>query len=336
MPRVVTSDPWAFLRNKSRLLLGKDDAERAYTYVDQAFDFFEAAANPRISSRPLLYYYSFLNLVKVLILQKRSIQLPLIARHGITDPGANVKQRLRFAGQLVRFKSPARKHSELFPELLLALEGEKRLSSGEHRVIHLLAQIPGIHRTCCSVLDEDPIFCPIEPIEFYSGRGKVWALLRARKSDKDVADTLGAIRRSHRFQRTFSHVTSKVKEELWFESIQVRGRGRGIDNAIGKLSRYIRRVGVYAIFTQRGYRYYLGKCPPRKLIPQLCSIYAVMFYLGSITRYKPHYFDAIISKQYDWLVAEFLETQPVQFLYLLASHCAGVEVIKPYATARHG
>lgn len=332
---MVTSDPWAYLRYKSRVLLSKEQALRASAYIDQAFDFFEAAANPRTSSRPLLYYYSFLNLAKILILHKRQMQLPLIVKHGVADPKANLKQRLRFPGQQTRFLRPTRNHSELFPEFLLALEGRTNVCGRVFKVIDLLKQIPGIHRTSCSVLGHGPRFCPIDAIEFCSDGKQVWTRLRIKRSDRDVKESLPRIRTSQRFRRIFSRAGAG-EEELCFETQPVRGSRRGIDTAIGTLSRRLRALGMYAILTQQGYRYYLANFPPRNIMPQLCPVYAVMFYLGSITRYKPHHFDAIISKGYDWLVAEFLETQPSQFLYLLASHIAGVEVMKPYATIRHG
>jgi hypothetical protein len=56
-----------------------------------------------------------------------------------------------------------------------------------------------------------------------------------------------------------------------------------------------------------------------------------MFYLGSLTRYKPADFDKIVTHRYSWMVAEFLETQPVQFIYGIASFLGGVEVVRPFA-----
>lgn len=55
-----------------------------------------------------------------------------------------------------------------------------------------------------------------------------------------------------------------------------------------------------------------------------------MYYFGSVTRYKPHDFDKIVSK-FDWLVNDFLDTDPEQVLYLLASRISGTEVVYPYA-----
>jgi hypothetical protein len=335
LPRVVTSDPWAFLRYRARIALPKEAARRVSSYVDQAFDFFESAANPRTSSRPLLYYYSFLNLAKVFVLLKGTRQLPLLFKHGISDPKANVKKRLRFEGQRVQLAGRAHDHSEFFPEFLNAFG--TTLASGAHsfRVIRLLSQIPGIHRTSCMVLDHPPRFCPVEALHFYSKDGQVWATLKINPSDKDVSSSLPKIRSSRRFRALFSQVEGS-DDQIWFETNSEAGQKKGTDKAIGRLCARLREVGFYAILTQKGYRYYLGNFAPREVLPQLCAIHAVMFYLGSITRYKPHYFDAIVSRGYDWLVAEFLETQPTQFLYLLSSHAAGAEVIKPHATATHG
>ena len=67
-------------------------------------------------------------------------------------------------------------------------------------------------------------------------------------------------------------------------------------------------------------------------MPQLASVYALMFYLGSITRYRPQDF-ATVTEPYAWLVSEFVETQPAQWLYLiLASHIAQTEVLSAFAT----
>ena len=61
-------------------------------------------------------------------------------------------------------------------------------------------------------------------------------------------------------------------------------------------------------------RYYIYLCPPTErdhLLPQLLSMYAVTFYLGSITRYRPHHFDAILKGAYGPRVRDFVTGQPL-------------------------
>ena len=79
-------------------------------------------------------------------------------------------------------------------------------------------------------------------------------------------------------------------------------------------------------------RYYLYLCPPTDLphrLPQLLSMYAVTFYLGSITRYRPHHFDALLRGAFGPRVRDFVTGQPLQFLYLMASEMARRDVAKP-------
>lgn len=79
-------------------------------------------------------------------------------------------------------------------------------------------------------------------------------------------------------------------------------------------------------------RYYAYLCPSAEqaeLLPQLLSIHAVSYYLGSITRYRPHHFDAIISKAIGPRVQDFITGQPLQYLYLIASEFAEQEITCP-------
>ena len=79
-------------------------------------------------------------------------------------------------------------------------------------------------------------------------------------------------------------------------------------------------------------RYYIYLSPPAEVVhrlPQLLSMYAVMFYLGSITRYRPHHFQALLRGAFGPRVRDFVTGQPLQFLYLMASEIAGRDVAKP-------
>lgn len=64
-------------------------------------------------------------------------------------------------------------------------------------------------------------------------------------------------------------------------------------------------------------------------LPQLLSIYALAYYLGSITRYRPHHLPTITDSVYGPRVQDFITGQPQQFLYLLASEFARREIAKP-------
>jgi hypothetical protein len=78
-------------------------------------------------------------------------------------------------------------------------------------------------------------------------------------------------------------------------------------------------------------RYYLYASPIAQhveVLPQLLSVYAIAYYLGSITRYRPHHFSSILEGPHGDQVQEILSSQPSQFLYLLASEFAERDVTR--------
>jgi len=125
-------------------------------------------------------------------------------------------------------------------------------------------------------------------------------------------------------------VDSRNKDEFCFETQAYSLSNR--NRPVADLSNALVRAGVWSVLTSTGYRYYLGAVPQRYRLPQLASVYATMFYLGSVTRYRPYDYETILGGRYAWLVEEFLATQPTQFLYLLASQLTGVEVVQPLAS----
>jgi hypothetical protein len=86
------------------------------------------------------------------------------------------------------------------------------------------------------------------------------------------------------------------------------------------------RPFVHPLSLPQGYRYYLY--PGTDILRQPCSIYAVMFYLGSIVRYKPQRFASLVGTKYHWLIEEFLQVAPKQFVALIINEITDCEL--PY------
>ncbi|MDX9810730.1 MAG: YaaC family protein, partial [Sphaerochaetaceae bacterium] len=96
------------------------------------------------------------------------------------------------------------------------------------------------------------------------------------------------------------------------------------------LSQKIREAGIWYFLSKDGYTIYLSARADYRYSPEFI-IYTIMFFLGSITRYHPYLFDDILDKDDQWIVSEFLGTQPKQFLYLTTSKVFGLELREPYA-----
>jgi hypothetical protein len=337
-PRLVTADPWAFLRHTAAEYLDAPTLGRAIAYVAQAFDFFQAAENPQIGSRPLLFYYSFLNLAKLALLIHR-VPIPLRLRHGIEDPAANTTHRLRVAGQQVRANRLSTNHTELFPEFWELLGGDAS-SPRTFRLLDIFGQVPTIHRTFTRVTGRRTLLMPISRIEALKDDTHVWLRIALRRRDRDVELALPGIRRRTNFRSTFQQVASPRSadgstEEIWFETSPIPGRRRAVDTALTNLSSSLFRIPFSAILTARtGYRMYVVDIAPNDWLHPLIAIYSAMFYLGSVTRYKPDVFDKILGGRYAWIIHEFIATAPAQFLYILASVLADAEVLQPYGVLR--
>lgn len=331
-PRVVTSDVWSYFKHlASNRKNKKIKIESIHAFIDQAYEFYSAADNPRMSSRPLLYYYSFMNLAKAAILTS-GIRLPSKVKHGLHEPKTNIKQRYKFAGKEIRSEGRASNKEQLFPEFVNYLGGYGQAKT--YKIISMLEHIPGVHRTFCQVRRKAHSFLPVKKIVLLKQKRRLWVRFVLDKEDVDVIDLVKKVEKRREFKRVFSQVLPPKeirKIERWYETEDIPAVGRGADTAIVKLAKTVRSVGIRTILTGRGQRLYFSSHDPKKCPPQLASIYAVMFYLGSITRYKPYDFDRIISKKYSWLIGEFLNTQPLQFLYLLASYMGDVDVVHPFA-----
>lgn len=199
-PRVVTADPWSFLLELVATRVDKRQRGAGYSYVNQGWRFFEAASNPHVQPRPLLYYYSFLNLAKAALLIRRA-PLSIKPEHGISDPRSNQRRRLRLGGQRVLIQGLARDHSQLFAEFVRILGG--KTGRREVPVVELLAQIPSIHRTFMRVARRRPIFTRIKEAKLLVADGHVWARVTLKRDAGDVVTTLRELRRRRAFRRHF-------------------------------------------------------------------------------------------------------------------------------------
>ncbi|MBC8326735.1 MAG: hypothetical protein H8E27_14040 [Verrucomicrobia subdivision 3 bacterium] len=329
-PRIIASDPFSFFEHLIAISqIGKPDKTRALAFVQQAFDFYSAAELHQSSTKPLLLYYSFLNLTKVLLLLK-SAQIPPAAKHGISNPKKNNKQKFRLEGQSIKIEKKAKDCSQLFPEIFNAVGGHIPKNS-EIKVLDVIMQIPSIHRTYSKITEKADIFYPIKRINVLRFQNKLWMRSVIKKTVGNDANVLRGVKRLKRFKSIFRQVASSEQNEIWFESKKYEYNGPSLNKALLKLSFDAKQACINPILTKNGYIYYFSRASEKLYMPHLLAAYASIFYFGSITRYHPHVFDKLREGKYGWLCEELLETQPTQLLYLMASEGAGVDVVKPFA-----
>jgi hypothetical protein len=335
-------DPWNVIVASIRTRCPTSAKAEAESCVEQAQDFYNASLTATLASaRPLLLYYSFMNLVKAYGLTTGTVATFDRAQHGVSE-------QLRPGGSelvdayLKAFPSPsASGDRQVFDDFAKALGGVG-VSPPNHSydLPKIMPQVVAGHRLWCSAADQDERFIAIDRIIVVND-----ATAKELRLNLFVfADDLSRFGISHaRFLAdsqlgvTFREVKTAAKHGtrklIRFEQLKPTPyTGRPTD-ALQALSNSLRgQVWVTVSEGQpfrRYYAYLAPSCDHPDILPQLLSIYAVVFYLGSITRYRPHHFDSILEGDYGAWIREFIIGQPVQFIYLLASEFAQQEVTKP-------
>jgi hypothetical protein len=339
--KLFSTDPWSVMRQIVLRVTSKDVREAGLAFIEQANDFFGAAARAHTAaSKPLLLYYSFLNLAKALILVKNPALDLSRAKHGLSEclrQGGTEPDDAFLAAPPTTAKNP-----QVFDLLLRACSGAPLAAKIELDVPMLMLQVVTGHRL---LVDADKAcderFATIALAEILHDKStlQIWlrlAVSRTDLNDLGVSQTefLNRIGLQPDWQLVSEPNESVAKDRIWLEQKQPANYqdtyiGLSVLPLIQKVKNNIWQT-VTATPPYR--RYYLHASPaaeqPSKL-PQMLSSYALFFYLGSITRYRPHHFDRIIDGSRGAFVQAFVHEQPNQLLYLFASEFAERDIAKP-------
>lgn len=80
-----------------------------------------------------------------------------------------------------------------------------------------------------------------------------------------------------------------------------------------ELCNEIKSLGVHVMLTRQGYKYYLD-LQKDKFTPIIYR-FILMFYVGSVARYRPSLNEEILEGQYKAIISEIMKSSPKQFLY---------------------
>lgn len=331
--RFITSDPWSCLQVQVRRKV--QDAgrrRRALAFFEQAADFYRAASAPRIGSKPLLYYYSFLNLAKAFLVIRKGMNLSH-CMHGLREPDENVRKRLTITSQWVKVSDAGRrphKRVQVYREFMDECGFPVPRTPKATKVVDLLEQVVAINRVTCHSLGRSPQFFPIDRIAFeYDPEGKkVWIAFRIDRGELAVRRHAPHELRKHTSR--FDEVESPDPGYRRYES-RAMGYGRSPMQVLRKLV-LATWADIWSELRPAGYQFWASSVPGGKRMAQLASGYQTMFYLGSIARYRPDDFHNFAEGKHGWLLQEFINSQPLQFLYFLGSGIAETEMIMPELT----
>ena len=317
------SDIWAFwdflIRQKKTHL--SSDKESKFKFLqallEQARNFYEAAENAPIKSQPLLYYYAFMNFVKVFI----NINDDLLAvwdtrkyMHGLSE-SIGAQKNLSDSKVICKLTN----NVNVAPSLLGQL-GDVVANEQEFCIKDLLSSCLGIHRAYSETHNIKENFFRLDGVSLtQNGKTLIFKAYVHECVDDNV-------------QTLTPYYTNLIKdtdvdgnhfgEYYWQDTYTLLHSGYHINRQdLFDFASILRAKGLWAVTNGDDISIYVSNTHTRLSTEGV--IYLLMFFFGSITRYRPNVFDQLLSDKSMWLMKEFLKTQPKQFIYLLTSRLLG-------------
>lgn len=317
--KLIISDIWAFwdyVVKKS----SKNAEERSFmsSLLEQAKHFYLSAENSPVKSQPLLYYYAFLNFAKILLTLKDKGLVGQTFYHGLKEENNH-----KFSQSELKIKQVGLHNINVAPRLMCHFEQNAITLPSTLKVKELLRHCVGVHRAYCEIYNEQEGFVRLQPgLVLKQGKTLIWKAGLVTNTAQDI-QKLSAL--GYTIEQD-----EESKDYYWVEKV-VMGSYNPTRTDYANLSAAIRSKGIWYFIGNSGHTLYVSKEASDRY-SQESIIYLVMFYLGSITRYHPYLFEEIFSDKEQWLMSEFLSTQPKQFLYLATSRILGQSVLKAYAS----
>jgi len=335
-------DPWSLIRTKILERSPAANQSEALSSLAQANDFYNATTTTGvIASRPLLLYYCFMNLMKAFALtvnQKPSFDR---AHHGLSEKMRSANREYDDAYLTAHVSPSLRTHQlNLFDELLQSLSNVGLGTDREYDLPILMPQVVPGHRLWAEAKKERERFISVNEISIKQNKvtKEIWLEIDIFADDLSrLSVTHSQLLSETRLNTLFREVRNTdivdgrklIRLEQITSRVYTHRASDAVSDLVNSIKPYLWSV-VTSVPPYRRYYVYLAPIKEHpQVLPQLMSIYAITFYLGSITRYRPHQFDSLIRSPIGPRIEEFITGQPQQFLYLMASEFARQDVTKP-------
>lgn len=321
---VLTSDPWnylkAYLKNEhdkitkrtEKLGPKKDRLHKALYFISLAESFQKSADNIEMPTKGTLIYYSTLNVVKAFLLVKGYDLEKTSEYHGLSlnstdDTELTISKDGGHGINIFR---------AFCKELGYSADANHKISLSE-----MVSNLPEIHELTYNLklLNKSKRkFLPIK-IEFISNENR-WTKLGYKiiYEKKHKANFRVEKFESGFLKSTLEKSEDTLEQECW-TSKNIRNLTHDSDSSwcsnYKELCSEIKKANVRLMLTRMGYKYYLDLQPDR--YNSLIYRFTLMFYIGSVARYRPSLNETILEGDYKAIIAETIKSTPKQFLFLM-------------------
>ena len=322
--RVLARDAFEFA-----LLWLKRNCEEALPYWEQAKAYYVASSSLPPQSSPLTSYYCFLNAVKSLLIVKKE---RFADRHGVTGEFESSKRAL--TNEKINIQN-----SGIVAALSKAL-GEDEQET-EFSLKEILSNLPFIHRAFRhTYTSHNELFIPVRKLTY-----------RKHPTDNYVwlsADVEGRFA-DGRFLRTLPHGLEKDRgyDGLSRCVVRTRKRIRWHDHGASdkEKRKALRRLGKFHHKWRKKFTYisaspnlwYIKRSLANaKVIDRynITLIISAMHRLSELARYDPEGLKRYLEGKENWLLTEFIELSPAQFVDELVCEMTSLEFafpgVRPY------
>ena len=344
---LTTTNPWALIRGCINRNLPSESHEQeiALPLADQAEFFFDAQARTdKWAAKSLLLYYSAMNLVKTCLIVRgnikgtKSIKERGGFRHGVESDYTEGPDDdpIRKSTITINRSRGGKTPIEIFDEFLRLFNCHiRRNVKMRIKLVEILPQIVTGHKLWSHFLSAKERFIPIESLDFLiqpENRSiRIVGTVKVKDSKRISGTHRGSIIFSGLNPKT--EITNAQREmDYWTFSLPPKKYKEYSTDMLNKAAETVKNQ-LWSVVTSshpyRKYYLYVTDSKRKSVMPQLASMYGIMFFLGSVSRYRPHFFNKLMKSKYGPLIIEFLTSIPNQFLYLMASEIAMRDISRP-------
>ncbi|GAA4746949.1 hypothetical protein GCM10023264_10790 [Sphingomonas daechungensis] len=315
MPNVLTNDPFVYVD----LWLRREHADDALFFWRQSASFYRSAESLPIEAKPVVLYYSFMNAIKALLTARGITFAP---KHGVGS-----RNMRRPGGKIVLSNEGIRIFNSGVLPALSTYFGETETRQ-VHSLEELLYNLVHIHRTyCLTYPTRRDIFLPlVEPVftrdditgetrfEAYVANDVDWEAYRRYLPANFLHYPRGV-------KRVIQSVDFVVTTTATNPQTADLGHLRDLNRIVRGRLKYIKGASTL---------WYLKVDTPSDIArEQLTITLAAMHRLSELSRYHPAHLNSLLNGQRNWLLTEFIQMSPPQFIDEVAAEMTGYQILVP-------
>lgn len=320
------------------------------SYIRQGKNYWEAAEKTDDKSSPMLYYYSFMNLIKAYLVLKGRWNNKNKDFHGLIDDKSNKWTRASLEDKFLKTKDSSDANN-VFSLYYKEIFSENCFEKVE--ILNLFGYLMDISLQSVNTIKKDPNCTSFKHIFAINKKTKdIWLdlavrrvlspekeklLLKFLKKDFELVNRPNNVNRDFldffNIDPNFESIADydfyeqknvlNYKDEPFF-GLYYRDLVQGFSN--GNL-----RNICFPDYNCDGNSGMInvplvidGKEYP---INEEIAIYVIMFFLSHLVRYKPDYLDNLLETNEYWLIKSFIKTCPQKFLNAITSKIMGYSIL---------